>query len=104
MRPEDYRSPLCLIFECVNCGQIYQLYIPKKLQTKELNCVPEIIAKAEQSDKEDRESGAVEKLKRMADRIGAKFINMSVNEVVQCDCGEIYDLLMYYRQGGEVGG
>lgn len=104
MKPEDYRTPLCLIFECVNCGQIYQCYIPKRIQTKQLNCPPEIIEKAKQSDKEDEESGAIEKVKRMAKHMRAKYVDMSVNEVMQCDCGEVYDLFMYYRQGGEVGG
>lgn len=103
MDESDYIQPLSLLFECTTCQQLYQLYIPNRVQAKAVNLGPEEIAYATKLDKELKETGKVENVKRMAKRIGAKFVDASVNEIVQCDCGEVFDLLVYYKKGGHIG-
>jgi len=93
-------DPSNLIISCRKCGQLYLLYIPHKLEAKELNCSPEEIVKAGKLDDEEKKTGTIEHLKNVAKTIGAKFIDMSVKEMLQCDCGATFDLLAdYYREG-----
>lgn len=92
---------LTLAYQC-SCGEVYIVYVPQKLQTRELGQSLEMIREAEKVDKEERESGWIESIKTDLEDVGAKFIDSSINEVIQCECGEVFDLLVFYREGGVI--
>jgi len=95
-------DPSNLIISCQRCRQLYLLYIPHKLEAKELNYSPKEIVKAEKFDDEEKKAGIREHLKNVAKTMKAKFIDMSVLEILQCDCGITFDPLAdYYRQSRE---
>jgi len=90
-----------LTYQC-SCEEIYAVYVPQKLQARELGQSLKMIREAEKADKEERESGWIERIKTGLEDVGAKFIDSSINEVIQCECGEVFDLLVFYREGGVI--
>ena len=87
-----------------DCGKKYMVFVSKKILITELMGQPERTKEAERWDKEEEKAGEIEMAKEMAKMFGAdEFIDTRVNEVYQCECGKVFDLLAFYRSVREEG-
>lgn len=78
------------------CGQLYIVYVPNKLIFEEgKGFGPETIRAAEEIDERERKSGKIEAMEKGVKNIGAKFVDIRVNRVLNCKCGETYDPLSF---------
>jgi len=78
------------------CGQQYIVYIPKRLILGEgKGFGPETIRAVEEIDERERKSGEIETWRRFAKNKGAKFVDIRVDRVIKCECGETYDPLSF---------
>lgn len=83
-------------YHTCKCGQLYVVYVPKKLELEEVKGVgPETTRVVEKIDERERKSGEIEAWKRLAKNEGAKFIDIRINRVLNCKCGETYDPLSF---------
>jgi len=80
------------------CGRKYYLYMPFKMYAKEAGYSPKGIAVAEKIDKEDHTPERMEIQKKIAELYGAEFKDLSVNEIVQCECGKVLDMLAVFAK------
>ena len=85
-----------IAFQC-GCGKRYQIYLPKARMVKQLPNMKETdIEKARESDKEDMasgEMGGTTKFGRWLNaKLGIVFIDGSIMEAYQCECGATIDL------------
>ncbi len=82
------------------CGQLYIVYVPKKLILAEVKGFgPQTIRAAEEIDERGRKSGEIETMKTGVKNIGAKFVDIRVDRVLECECGETYDPLSFLEEG-----
>ena len=85
-----------IAFQC-KCGKKFHIYIPKARMIKQLPGMKEAdIEKARESDKEDlasAEMGGTTKFGRWLNaKLGIAFIDGSIMEAYQCECGATIDL------------
>lgn len=86
------------------CGRVYSIYVPKEMQFKEMFGDPKMIEEGRLIDKREQEAGEVENARRiMTEEAETEFRDASVNEVIQCECGEVFDVLAFYRELREKG-
>lgn len=84
------------------CGQLYFIYVPKKLILEEAGGFgSETIRAAGEIDERERKSGEIEVIKKSVKKIGAKFIDVRVNRVLRCKCGETFDPLSFLSKPNE---
>jgi len=72
------------------------VYVPKKLILEEgKGFGPLTIRAAEEIDERERKSGEIEAIEEAVRNIGAKFVDIRVNRVLNCKCGKTYDPLSF---------
>jgi len=60
-----------------------------------------MIRAAGEIDERERKSGEIEVIKKSVKKIGAKFIDVRVNKVFPCKCGQIFDPLSFLSKPNE---
>ena len=76
------------------CGKVYHIYIPKRLQHREVFGTPEAAEYRKRIDRLEKEMGKIKWMKYIAERVlGGEWIDASINEVIECECGEVYNVL-----------
>ncbi len=70
------------------CGQLYIVYVPKKLILEEGKGFGlEVIRAAEEIEERERKSGEIEAMKKCVQNIGAKFDGITASTGLNCKCG-----------------
>lgn len=84
------------------CGRVHAVYLSKEMQYREMFDDPKMIEDGKRIDEEERKSGEVEDARRMMMKVtGTKLRDASINEIIQCECGEIFDTLAFFREARE---
>lgn len=89
---------LILMLKC-SCGKYYSVYVPKRMLFKERIGTPEAIREGEILDRRDTNR---EEVKNFAENAqGAKFVDASISDVVQCECGNVLDIVQLVKKRGK---
>lgn len=81
------------------CGRVYSVYLSKEMQYREMFDDPKMIEEGKRIDEEERKAGEVEDARRMImEATGTKLRDTRINEIIQCECGEIFDALAFFRE------
>ena len=78
-------------FYC-DCGKVYIIYIPKRMLFREM-FKGGGVKLGTLIDKKERERGEVALAQETAEFSGYEFRDVGINEIIQCECGAVYDVL-----------
>lgn len=73
------------------CGIEYWVYIPKKVLYREL-CGGRVEL-GKKIDEYEQGKGEIALAGEAAELRGFQFRDISINEIIQCECGEVFDML-----------
>lgn len=81
---------LLMTFPCGRCGKKYMVYYPKAFIASVYGTMTP--AQAEQEDREEVESGAIEASQRRAEGEGKIWVDVSQQSKITCTCGKNLNL------------
>lgn len=81
-----------------DCGKTYVIYIPKRILFKEIFKGDGVgygsgVVFGKMLDQQETKRGEIELAQEEAELDGYEFRNINVNEVIQCECGAVFDML-----------
>jgi len=75
-----------------SCGKEYLIYVPRRILYKEIFRGGGVEL-GKMIDEHERGSGEIALAGETAELRGVEFRDISINEIIQCECGRVFDML-----------
>jgi len=75
-----------------SCGKEYLIYVPRRILYKEIFRGGGV-GLGKLIDEHERDRGEIALAGETAELRGVEFRDISVNEIIQCECGRVFDML-----------